>query len=200
MLIGGRKSLDDWQSFPVVGVNEVPGFRPDEPIFWPLPTKTGPTKTGPDKSLVGLYRDGGGSQRLYYSISTDEGRTWSTPAITNFPNATSKLYALETSRGYRVLLLNANPAVGRRELHLAVSTDGRTFSRMALLDIPTPPLTETIAGSVSMKRRFESGVASLQYPHALEHDGQLLIALSRNKLQTELFRVPLDAIDALLAQ
>lgn len=42
------------------------------------------------------------------------------------------------------------------------------------------------------------GIASLQYPHAIEHDGYLLIALSRLKTQIEVFRVPLDAVAALL--
>jgi len=33
MLAGGVKSLDDWQSFPVVKRNEVPKFSPDEPVW-----------------------------------------------------------------------------------------------------------------------------------------------------------------------
>jgi hypothetical protein len=185
VLIGGRKALDDWRSFPVVGVRELPGFRPDEPIIWPAP----------DGSLVALYRDNGGSRRLFHSTSTDQGRTWSRPAITNFPNATSKLFSMKTSRGYRVLVSNANPTAGRRELHLSVSRDGRTFTRMARLDVPTPPAPPDLEG---IWHKFRSGVASLQYPHAVEHDGHLLIAFSRNKKQTELLRVPLDSIDALL--
>jgi hypothetical protein len=189
MLIGGRTSLSDWKAYPVVKVGEVAGFRPDEPLFWLLP----------DETLYALYRDNGGSGRLFHSTSGDGGRSWSTPAITNFPNATSKLYSLETSRGYRVLILNANPVAGRRELHLAISRDGRQFTRLALLAIPAPPPSAATA-NVSMQRRFESGIASLQYPHAIEHDGHLLIALSRNKLQTELFRVPLASLDALLKE
>jgi hypothetical protein len=184
MLIGGRKALDDWQSFPVVGLSEVPGFRPDEPIFWPLD----------DGTLFALYRDNSGSRRLFHSTSNDEGRTWTRPVPTNFPNATSKLFSLPTSRGYRVLISNANPKLGRRELHLSLSEDGRTFTRMARLDIPSPPAA---AGLESIWHKFRSGVASLQYPHAIEHDGHLLIAFSRNKKQTELLRVPLDAIDRL---
>ncbi len=38
VLVGGRKSIDDWQAFPVVGIGigEVKGVRPDELIVWPL--------------------------------------------------------------------------------------------------------------------------------------------------------------------
>ena len=187
VLIGGVKSLDDWRVFPVVKVGEVKGFRPDEPIFWPLP----------DDSLFALYRDNGGSRRLFHSPSLDAGRTWGKPVITNFPNATSKLFSMQTSSGVRVLALNANPNVGRRELHLAASRDGRKFTRLARLGIPAPPTHKAI-DSPGMRNRFRSGVASLQYPHIIEHDGGLYIALSRNKLQTELLRVPVAEIDALL--
>ncbi len=188
VLIGGRKSLNDWRAFPVVGVGEVSGFRPDEPIFWPLPD---------NHTLFALFRDNGGSQRLFHATSSDLGRTWSKPAITNFPNASSKLFSMQTSRGYRVLVLNANPKVGRRRLHLAVSEDGRAFTRLALLDIPSPPENEAIS-SVSLKKKFQHGIASLQYPHVIEHAGHLLIAFSRGKKQIEVFRVALDSVDALL--
>jgi hypothetical protein len=188
MLIGGQKSLADWASFPVVGVRDVQGFRPDEPIFWPLS----------DKTLFALYRDNSGSQRLFHSTSEDGGRTWGTPLITNFPNATSKLFSIQTSLGYRVLVLNANPNVGRRALHLAISEDGRQFTRLALLDIPSPPAVENRASEVWHK--FRTGVASLQYPHVIEHDDHLLIAFSRNKHQTELLRVSLGDIELLRQQ
>lgn len=186
MLIGGRKALDDWKDYPVVAVGGVAGFRPDEPIFWQLP----------DKSLYALFRDNGGSQRLFHATSRDSGRTWETPAKTNFPNSSSKLFSLSTSRGYRILVLNAHPALARRELYLAVSPDGRTFTNLAKLDIPSPPSVPSDVARISKK--FSAGIASLQYPHAIEHDGRVLIALSRGKVQTEVFQVALDDIDALL--
>jgi hypothetical protein len=186
VLIGGRKSIGDWQAFPVVKVGEVKGFRPDEPIFWPLSNGT----------LFALFRDNGGSQRLFHSVSRDQGRTWGKPALSNFPNSSSKLFSMQTSRGYRILVLNANPNIGRRELHLAVSADGKTFTRLARLDVPSPP---SIPDTVSrIEKKFRSGIASLQYPHVIEHDGHIFIALSRGKVQTEVFRVSLNAIDSLL--
>lgn len=186
MLIGGRKSLDDWQAYPVVGIGQVKGFRPDEPIFWPLP----------DGTLYALFRDNGGSGRLFHSLSHDEGRSWETPKRTNFPNASSKLFSLETSRGYRVIVLNANPKIGRRELHLAISQNGKTFTRLARLDVPSPANLPKDVSRIAKK--FRAGIASLQYPHVIEHEGHLLIALSRGKVQTEIFHVALDDVDALL--
>ena len=187
VLVGGRKAIDDWQAFPVVQIGEVEGFRPDEPIFWPLP----------DSTLFALFRDNGGSQRLFHSVSRDQGRTWDTPVLTNFPNASSKLFSMRTSRGYRILVLNANPSIGRRELHLAVSVDGTTFTHLARLDVPSPPSIPKDVSRISKK--FNAGIAGLQYPHVIEHGGRLLVALSRGKVQTEVFQVELDEIDALLA-
>lgn len=170
VLIGGRKGLDDWESFPVASRRAVPGFSPDEPIWWPQP----------DGKLTALYRDNGGSGRLFRSTSDDNGRTWTKPALTNFPNATSKLYSLQTSRGQRVLLSNANPKIGRREMHLSVSPDGETFTGMGRLAIPMPRAT------------------TLQYPHAIELNGKLYIAYSQKKTQIEVFVVPLAEISQLL--
>jgi BNR repeat-like domain len=169
VLIGGLKGVDDWRSFPVVERRKVPRFSPDEPIWYALP----------DRKLVGLFRDNGGSGRLFRSFSADKGRTWSIPVPTNFPNATSKIFSLRTSRGYRLLISNANPKVGRRQLHLSRSRDGAVYTRMALLSIPSPR------------------PATLQYPHAIEHDGHVLIAFSRNKASIEVLKIPLREIEAL---
>lgn len=186
VLIGGVRALNDWHVFPVVEVAEVPGFRPDEPIFWPLE----------NGHLYALFRDNGGSQRLFQSSSPDQGRTWKPPVLTNFPNSSSKLFSLKTSRGYRVMVLNANPRIGRRELHLAVSSDDQNFTQLARLNVPSPA---SLPESVSrIQKKFSAGIASLQYPHVIEHDGFLLIALSRGKVQTEVFRVALSDIDRLL--
>ena len=147
------------------------GFSPDEPVCWEQP----------DGLLVAVFRDNGGSDRLFRAVSHDRGETWSAPVKTGYPNAKSKLFSLQTSRGYRVLISNANTITRRRELYLAVSEDGLSFTRLARLDIPT------------------SKNDSLCYPHAIEHDGQLWIAFSRNKSATELFKVPLDELEKLRA-
>lgn len=185
ILIGGAKRLDEWEAFPVVKTGEVKGFRPDEPIFWLMP----------DQTLNALFRDNGGSMRLFHSTSTDNGRTWATPQLTNFPNSTSKIFSLQTSRGFRIIVSNANPKKGRRQLHLSVSPDGKNFTRMAQLIAPTPPVAD---GIDSLWKKFQQGIGSLQYPHVIEKDGSLWIAFSRNKLQTEILKISLDDVEALL--
>ena len=169
MLAGGVKALDDWESFPVVKRLDVPGFSPDEPFWWQLP----------DGRLHGLFRDNGGSSRLFQSFSSDNARTWSRPAITNFPNSTSKCYPLKLSSGTWIMLSNTNPKLGRREMYLSLSEDGLTFIKMARLVIPSAKAT------------------TFQYPHAIEQDGHLLIAFSQKKNQTEVLKVSLDKIESL---
>lgn len=172
MLIGGVKSLTDWQVVPVVdrmAAVKASKFSPDEPVWWEQP----------DGTLVSAIRDNGGSQRLFRSVSADHGRTWSPPQITNYPNATSKIFTMSTSRGFRVLVSNANAKIGRREMHLGLSDDGSSFTRLARLDIPSPKAT------------------TFQYPHVIEHDGSLLIAFSNKKNITEVLKVSLDDIAAL---
>jgi hypothetical protein len=77
------------------------------------------------------------------------------------------------------LISNANPNLGRRELHLAVSKDGLVYTKMARIDIPS------------------TRAATYQYPHAIEHDGHLIIAFSKLKTSIEVVKVKLDDVEAL---
>jgi hypothetical protein len=77
-----------------------------------------------------------------------------------------------------VLVSNANPSA-RNPLCLAISDDGLVFTRMAALPIP--------------------GEGTFQYPHVIEHDGQLLIAFSRDKTAIEVVKLTMSDVDALRA-
>ncbi|MDZ4286593.1 MAG: sialidase family protein [Prosthecobacter sp.] len=168
MLIGGVKSPLDWQATPISAYAAPDGFRPEEPDWWTLP----------DGRLLGLFRDNGRSHRFYRALSTDNGRAWTVPEKTNFPDATSKFFGLRTSAGYYVLISNANPA-RRNPLCLSTSEDGLTFTRLSRLPIP------------------ETKADTFQYPHAIEQDGQLLIAFSRGKQSIEVVKIALEEIERL---
>jgi hypothetical protein len=155
-LVGGTQAIDDWRSFSVLGSSSQ--LAAEEPIWWVLP----------DQHLMALFRDNRRSGYLYRSFSTDNGRTWSKPVQTNFPDATSKVFGLRLSDGRYVLVSNANPK-RRDPLTISISDNGMVFTKMGYL----------------------VGGRHVDYPHAIEHDGRLLVAFSGGKQSVEVLRIRL---------
>ena len=184
MLIGGVKSIDDWQVVPF-SAYRLPGW-------WRPRSRTG--GCSPMERSSGLFRDNSKSGRLLRSFSTDNGRSWTPVVRTNFPDATSKFHGLQTSRGYWVMASNANPQ-GRHPLCLSISHDGLVFTQMFRLPIP-----ETLAGIDWAHKSRPGEHESVQYPHVLEHQGAIHVAYSRKKQTVEIVRVMLPTIDAALAR
>lgn len=161
-LVGGVKSLSNWQSFPVLG--SASELKAEEPDWWILP----------DQTLVAVFRDNRRSGFLYRAFSTDDGRTWSTPVKTNFPDATSKISGLRLADGRYVLVSNPNPKK-RDPLTLSISEDGLVFKKMLYL----------------------VGERHIDYPHVIEHDGSLFIAFAGGKQTVEVLKVKLSDVDAI---
>jgi hypothetical protein len=160
-LVGGVKSLGDWQSFPVLG--SASELKAEEPDWWILP----------DNTLAAVFRDNRRSGFLYRAFSTDDGRTWSTPQKTNFPDATSKISGLRLKDGRYVLISNPNPKK-RDPLTLSISDDGLVFTKMLYL----------------------IGGRHIDYPHVMEHEGSLFIAFAGGKQSVEVLKVKLSDVDA----
>ncbi len=160
-LVGGVKALDDWQSFPVLGTASE--LKAEEPDWWILP----------DNKLSAVFRDNRRSGFLYRAFSTDDGRTWSQPVKTNFPDATSKISGLRLSDGRYVLVSNPNPKK-RDPLTLSVSDDGLVFTKMLHL----------------------VGGRWIDYPHVIEHEGSLFVAFAGGKQTVEVLKVKLSDVDA----
>lgn len=159
-LVGGVEALDSWESFPVLGSNSE--LTAEEPLWWALP----------DGNLMALFRDNRRSGYLYRSFSADQGRNWSLPVKTDFPDATSKLNGQRLQDGRYVLVSNANPRK-RDPLVLSVSEDGMVFDRMAYL----------------------FGGRRVDYPHVMEHNGFLFVAFSGGKQSVELVRIKLEELN-----
>lgn len=165
VMLGGLKSFDDWTIRPLAKYDGE--GRPEEPYWYTLPD---------GQNLVGLIRDNGGSKRLLRVFSTDNGQSWSKIVTTNFPDATSKFFALRTSHGYYAMVSNSNPK-RRDPLTLAISKDGLVYTHLFYL----------------------VGGRHIDYPHIIERDGHLLIAFSGAKQTMEVLQVSLDEIDRLIA-
>jgi hypothetical protein len=162
-LIGGVRALDDWTSEPVVR-SAGNALKAEEPIWWTLP----------DGNLMALFRDNARSNYIYRAFSTDSGRTWSAPALTDFPDATSKFHGLRLSDGRYALVSNSNPK-RRNPLTLALSNDGMVFDKLFYL----------------------VGGRPVDYPHMIEHEGFLYIAHSGAKQSVEIERVRLSDLNQL---
>ncbi len=145
-LIGGTKAVDQWESFPVFGTASK--LSAEEPYWWILPD---------GKNLMALFRDNNRSGFLYRSFSTDNGRTWSHPVQTDFPDARSKFHGLRMSNGQYVLVNNSN-FENRKWLTLAISDDGMVFDQLFFL--------------------VEGDLGGVDYPHVIEHNGYLYVAHS----------------------
>jgi hypothetical protein len=168
-LVGGLDSYNMWESYPVLGSNT--DLDAEEPYWWILPD---------GKSLMALFRDNRRSGYLYRSFSINNGRTWSQPVKTDFPDARSKFHGLQMSNGQYVLVSNSHPK-HRQWLTIAVSDDGMVFDRLFFL--------------------VEGKKNGVDYPHVLEHNGYLYITHSGGfggrKQSVEIQRVKISDIKKL---
>ncbi len=161
-LIGGTKAMNQWESFPVLGSSS--DLNAEEPLWWVLP----------DDNLMALFRDNRRSGYLFRSFSVDNGRTWSKPVRTNFPDATSKLHGLRLRDGRYVLVSNANPRK-RDPLTIAISEDGMVFTKMCYL----------------------VGGRHVDYPYVMQQEDHLLIAFAGGKQTVEVLKIRIADLDRL---
>ncbi|MEQ8218896.1 MAG: exo-alpha-sialidase [Arenibacter sp.] len=161
-MVGAEDRFNQWEVYPVFGTST--HLEAEEPYWWILPDK---------KNLMALFRDNRKSGYLYRSFSTDNGRTWSSPVQTNFPDARSKFHGLRLQDGRYVLVSNSNYKK-RDPLTLAISDDGMVFTKMGYL----------------------VGGRHIDYPHVLEHNGYLLIAFAGDaKQKIEVVKVKVSDLD-----
>ena len=161
-LTGGVQGIDQWESFPVLGSSQE--LAAEEPYWWVLP----------DGRLTALFRDNRQSGYLYRSFSEDNGRTWSRPLRTDFPDARSKFSGVQLADGRYVLVSNPHPK-RRDPLALSISEDGVVFTKMGYL----------------------VGGRHVDYPHVIEHDGHVLVAFAGGKQTVEVLKIKLEDLDAL---
>ena len=174
MLVGGVAAPDNWSTVTVPVPRD--GAALDEPFWWTLP----------DGVLAAVFRDGSKSRRLYRAFSMDEGRNWSTPVQTNFPDAAAKFNALRLRDGCYAMASNPRPDGIRNPLCLSLSDDGIVFTQMAVLrDAPT---LYRYAGK-------DPGYAGYHYPHLLEHNSHLYLIHAENMEDIVLLRISIDEIN-----
>ena len=146
-----------------------------------------------DGSVVRFFRDQAMSHRVYVSISSDQGVTWTVPTSTEIPDSASKSYA-GVLPDQRVFLIGnfvagpkekINPNHYRRDpLVLALSDDGIVFDRAYAIAHQAPGIRFKGPG----KGR------GYQYPDAVVVGNDLWIVYSVNKEDIAVARIPLDRL------
>jgi len=163
MLVGATIGFDKWESYPVIAYQDEE-FHAEEPYWFVLP----------DNNIVAFFRDNRRSGFLYRAFSTDNGRTWSRPVRTNFPDARSKFSGLRLSDGRYILVSNSNPE-RRDPMTIAISDDGMAFHTMGFL----------------------VGNRLIDYPHVIEHDGHIYVAFNSAKQSVEVLKIKISDLDNL---
>lgn len=166
----------------------VRGTLPNLPTDKPASRELEPSLFRREGELVMVFRDQDSTYRQLASVSRDRGATWTTPALTDMPDARAKQSAGNLPDG-SAFLVNG-PRAGRERLPLAVtlSRDGRLFDRSFLLRGPADlqPL------------RFEGRAKrpGYHYPKSLVARGCLFVIYATTKEDVEVTRVPLTSLTA----
>lgn len=151
-----------------------------------------------DGTWVRFYRDVGSihgtnraeleasrSRRNYAAFSFDDGKSWTTPTRTNFPDSCARSNAGKLPDGQIYVINNILPLSpkkgGRAMLAISLSRDGLKFDRMAVIKFIAP------------EQRYAGNAKSdgYQYPHSVIVGDYLWIIYSINKEDIEVARIPL---------
>jgi hypothetical protein len=116
------------------------------------------------------------------STSTDCGRTWTTPAETDFPVVYAKMFAGTLSTGQHYLLSN---------------TPGRAHSRGLLTIAVTRPGEAVFSKMWKLRDGYAADLKAgpeWSYPSAIEHKGKLFVVYTSEKHHCALSVIPIESI------
>jgi hypothetical protein len=172
----GEDAFGLWTRRSVVGRYDTKELTPDEPVV---------VQPARDR-LVMMIRNNARLRALFRTESADGGKSWTPPVATDVPSAPSKFFLLKTSRGDWLAIGNFDPVIGRKRLHVALLDSA--FSHASIVKVSLP-------GQVQGKE-----IPSVQYPHAIEHDGNLYVVYSRSKTAIELAIIPMPELERVLRE
>lgn len=136
---------------------------------------------------VMVFRDEELSFRQLASESCDQGVTWTTPVLTDMPDARAKQSAGNLPDGTAFLVNAPNTDRPRMPLAVTLSSDGRVFDRSFLL---------RGAGDLQ-PLRYEGQYKrpGYHYPKSVAWNGALYVGYAANKEDVQVTRVPLSALE-----
>ena len=184
---GNAPQLQFGRGFPPADDNHAVG----EPVAWQLDDGTW-VRIFRDNGLRGLSRlrdrEASKSRRNYVSFSFDDGKTWTAPTRTSFPDACGRSSAGRLPDGQYYVINAAWPmpnkaGQGRSLQAISLSRDGLIFDRMAVIQFPPPA------------RRYEGRSKAPGFQaHSVVVGDHLLVLTSVNKEDIQLKRIPLSVL------
>lgn len=138
----------------------------------------------PNQQPVMVFRDQGSSFTLLAARTSDNGKTWSAPSITNMPDSRAKQSAGNLPDGRAFLINNPSGTKNRAPLTLTLSRDGKRFDNAYLLrsESELPPML--YAGKY--KRTGYS------YPKSIVWNNRVWVSYAVNKEDIEVTSVAVD--------
>lgn len=135
---------------------------------------------------VMVFRDQASSFKVLASRSKDNGKTWSSPSITNMPDSRAKQSAGNLPDGRAFLINNPSGSKNRTPLTITLSKDGQVFDRAYLLraEAELPPMR--FAGKY--KR------IGYSYPKSLIWGNRLWVSYAVNKEDIEITSIAVEAL------
>ena len=140
-----------------------------------------------DDCAVMVFRDEELSFRQLASESCDRGVSWTTPVLTDMPDARAKQSAGNLPDGTAYLVNAPNTDRPRIPLAVTLSDDGRVFDRSFLL---------RGAGDLQpLRYEGQSKRPGYHYPKSIVWNGALYVGYATNKEDVQVTRVPLAALE-----
>ncbi|MBQ8515425.1 MAG: exo-alpha-sialidase [Ruminococcus sp.] len=139
-----------------------------------------------DGTIVMIFRDQQSSYKKIVSYSRDEGVTWSSPQITEMPDARTKQSAGNLSDGTAFMAGSPVSNSLRSPLAVVLSADGQTFDQAYLLRSNSSDPELIYEGKAKRK--------GFHYVKSLVCDGYLYVGYATNKEAVEISIIPEESI------
>ncbi|URZ18470.1 sialidase family protein [Clostridium felsineum] len=140
-----------------------------------------------DGAVVMVFRDQAGTYRRLASVSLDNGKTWSTPVVTDMPDSRAKQSAGNLPDGTAYMVGNPVNSKIRIPLAITLSKDGKNFNKAYVLR----------QGGTDLQPQQYTGkykTLGYSYPKSMVYNGYLYVSYSTNKEDVQFTRIPLSSL------
>lgn len=172
-----KKGISGWTQGVMENLPHDPGISRELEPSWFLYKKN---------EAVMVFRDQASSFKVLASRSKDNGKTWSSPSITNMPDSRAKQSAGNLPDGRAFLINNPSGSKNRTPLTITLSKDGQVFDRAYLVraEAELPPM--------HFNGKYKR--IGYSYPKSLIWGNRLWVSYAVNKEDIEVTSIAVEAL------